>query len=129
MFLLDAALDQDQGITVKSMKAIVRKPTAKDFRAWFKANLHEYASDIANHGADAGYPYITYTSDTVTIFDKYGDEIWDWAVEDAENMGNENVGGMISHFARSDMLGSLDQFKNLMVWYACEKIAREISGD
>jgi hypothetical protein len=35
------------------------------FREWFKQNLAEdYGRDIANHGADAGYPHIT-TADTV----------------------------------------------------------------
>lgn len=104
----------------------MRTPTAKNFRAWFKRNLGESARDIARHGADQGYPYISYTSDTVTIFDKYGDEIWEMAVEDAEQMGAKNVAAMIAGFGRADMLGSLDQFKNLMVWYACEKVAREI---
>ncbi len=98
---------------------------AKDFRTWFKANLREYASDIAGHGADSGFPCITYTRDTVQIFDKFGDEIWDMAVEDAEGMGCKNVAEMIAGFGRADMLSGLDQFKNLMVWYACEKVARE----
>jgi hypothetical protein len=35
---------------------------AKSFQSWFKANLHEYTEDIASHGADAGYPKITYTA-------------------------------------------------------------------
>jgi hypothetical protein len=39
-------------------------------------------------------------------------------------MGNKNVAEMISGFGRSDMLCSLDQFKNLMVWFACEEAAR-----
>jgi len=99
--------------------------TETTFKAWFKANLDENARDIARHGADAGYPHITYTRDTVEIFDAFGDEIWDMAVEDAEEMGCKNVAEMISGFGRADMLSGLDQFKNLMVWYACEKIARE----
>lgn len=104
----------------------MRKPTAKNFRAWFKANLKDSALDIARNGADAGYGCITYTRDTVVIFDKYGPEIWDMAVEDAEEMGCKNVAEMIAGFGRSDMIdGGLDQFKNLMVWYACEKVARE----
>lgn len=107
-------------------KPIIR---AKDFRAWFKANLKDYARDIANHGADAGYPCISYTSDTVAIFDKFADEIWTMAVDDAEQLGSRNVADMIGGFGRADMLGSFDQFKNLMVWYACEKVAREIMDE
>jgi hypothetical protein len=96
------------------------------FKTWFNKNLKDSARDIANHGADAGYPHITYTSDCAKLFDKFGDEIWNMAVEDADDMGCKNVAEMISGFVRSDMLGDLNQFKNLMVWYACEKLAREL---
>jgi hypothetical protein len=109
----------------QSSRLIIR---AKDFRSWFKANLREYARDIANHGADAGYPCITYTSDTVTIFDRFGAEIWDMAVQEASDMGCKNACEMIASFGRSDMIDGLDQFKNLMVWYACETVAREIEA-
>lgn len=101
---------------------------SKTFRAWFNTNLKDRAMDIASHGADAGYPHITYTSDTVKLFDRFGDEIWDMAVQDAEDMGCKNVAEMIAGFGRADMLSGLDQFKNLMVWYACEKLAREMEG-
>ena len=102
---------------------------SRSFQNWFKANLHEYAADIASHGADAGYPKITYTAHTVKIFDKFADEIWDMAVEDAEAMGYKNVAAMIAEFGRSDMLSSIDSFKNLMVWYACEKFAQQLTND
>jgi hypothetical protein len=101
----------------------------ESFQNWFKANLHEYAEDIASHGADAGYPYITYTAHTVKIFDKFADEIWEMAVEDAEEMGYKNVAAMIAEFGRSDMLYSINCFKNLMVWYACEKLAHQLTND
>ena len=97
---------------------------AKTFEAWVLANLKDELSDIAGHGADAGWPGITYTTDCVRLFDRYGDEIWEMAAQDADDMGHKNVAEMIAGFNRSDMLGSLDQFKNLMVWYAVEAIAR-----
>jgi len=101
-----------------------------DFRGWFRRKLKDSAGDIARHGADAGYPHITYTSDTVKIFDRFGAEIWTMAVEDAESMGCKNVAEMIAGFGRADMLADFDQFKNLMVWYACEKVAHEMEdGD
>jgi hypothetical protein len=84
---------------------------AKCFEDWFKANLYEYARDIALHGADAGYPKIIYTVDTVKIFDKFASEIWEMAVEDAEDMGYKNVAAMITDFNRSDMLCGISCFK------------------
>ena len=112
---------------IKVLRVFTMIIRSKSFQNWFKANLKEHAQDIASHGADAGYPYITYTAHTVKIFDKFADEIWDLAVEDAEAMGYKNVAAMIAEFGRSDMLSSIDSFKNLMVWYACEKFAQQLT--
>lgn len=105
----------------------MRKPSAKSFNAWFDRNLGEYARDIANHGADAGYPHITYTSDCCVVFDAYADEIWERAVSAAEDQG-VNACEMIASFGRSDMVSDWDTFRNLMLWFACEERAREL-GD
>jgi hypothetical protein len=99
---------------------------AKDFRAWFNANLRGYANDIASHGADGGFPCITYTCDAVCIFDRFEDEIWEMAVQDAGELGFKNACDMIASFTRADMIEQIDSFKNLMVWYACERTAREL---
>jgi hypothetical protein len=64
---------------------------ATSFRSWFNANLEEHAGDIARHGAACGFPGISYTSDTVCIFDRFADEIWDMAVADAEELGHANA--------------------------------------
>jgi hypothetical protein len=104
---------------VKSME------TAKTFRIWFQNNLKDYAEDIAAHGADSGFPYITYPSDTAQLFDKYGAEIWQMAVEEADGLGYKNVTAMITYFSRSDMVDDLYRFQTLMVWFACETIANE----
>lgn len=98
---------------------------AKNFRAWFNANLRDCARDIAIHGADCGFPGITYTSDTVKLFDRFGEEIWNMAVENADEFGCKNVSEFIAGFRRADMLSDLNTFKNLMVWFACEALARE----
>jgi hypothetical protein len=60
------------------------------------------------------------------IFDRFEDEIWDMAVERAESLGCKNVADMIAAFRRADILNNIGTFKNLMVWFACETIAREI---
>lgn len=96
-----------------------------NLKTWFKENLADYAEDIASHGADSGFPYMTYTVECAELFDKFDGEIWDMAVEDAESMGCKNVAEMIAGFGRADMMGSIDQFKNLMWWYACESLSRQ----
>lgn len=105
----------------------MRKPTAKSFNAWFDRNLGEYARDIARHGADAGYPFITYTSDCCVIFDAYADEIWERAVTMAEDLG-QNVCEMLAGFGRSDMANDWNKFRNLLVWFACEERAQELEN-
>ncbi|HEV2548442.1 MAG TPA: hypothetical protein VGU20_13970 [Stellaceae bacterium] len=97
------------------------------FREWFRNHLADSARDIAEHGADSGFPHITYTSDTVKLFDQFGDEIWEMLVNDASDCGDKNVCQFIAGFRRDDMMESLDQFKNLLVWYACEKVASELA--
>jgi hypothetical protein len=99
----------------------------KEFKEWFEENLSNYAEDIAEYGADYGFPNITYTHDCIKLWEKYGTSIWEYAVEQAEQLGHKNVVEMISQFNRADMMQSLDKFYNLMIWYACEEIAREIT--
>lgn len=94
------------------------------FNDWFKDNLADYAEDIANHGADAGYPHITYYSDTTPLYDQFEEEIFDALSEDAHDMGYDNIDAMTSQFGRSDMLDDPIQRKCLMVWYMCERAAR-----
>jgi hypothetical protein len=98
---------------------------AKTFRKWFDANLKESASDIANHGANCGWPGITYYTDTVKLYNKFTEELWDLIEEDRESFGSKNILSFIASWNGADNVGSDDQFKNLVVWYACEKLARE----
>ncbi len=100
--------------------------TTNTFRHWLVNNLADSLEDIVNHGADAGYGCITYTRDCVELFDTYGDEIWSLAVEQAEELGYKSVLAMIADFRRVDMASSLDEFKNLMVWFAAEEYARQL---
>jgi hypothetical protein len=108
----------------------VAKPRHKTFRKWLLATLSkDELADLARHGADAGWQGLTYTRDTVELFDAYGDEIWDMAYEVAEQYGTKNVLEFIAGFQRADMASSLDGFKNLMVWFAAETIAQEVAGE
>lgn len=103
-----------------------KKIKEKTFRDFLKRHLADNLHDIANHGADAGYPWLTYTADTVELFDRYGDEIWKLACNMAEEIGYKNVAELIATFKRADMLDTLDTTKNLMVWFAAEEYARQL---
>lgn len=95
--------------------------TSQTFSDWFKDNLNDYAEDISNHGADAGFPCITYTSDCVALYNRFESDIWDMLREDADDMGLKSPVHLIAMFQRIDMASTPEGFKNLLVWYACER--------
>lgn len=99
------------------------------FRRWFVRHLKERARDIAEQGADSGFAYITYTADTVKLYKRFEDDIYDMLNEDADEMGYESPEELIATFRRKDMLTTAAMRKNLLVWYACEKVARELHPD
>ncbi len=46
------------------------------FQAWLLATLDpEQIEDLASHGADAGFPCLTYTADCVELFERFEQEI------------------------------------------------------
>jgi hypothetical protein len=105
------------------MEAIMH--TALTFSEWFDENLSEYAEGLARQGADAGFPHITYTSDCVKLYDQFEEEIYAMLNEDCDSMGYDCPEALISTFGRKDMLHDPDTRKMLLVWYACERMARE----
>lgn len=78
---------------------------------------------IANNSADAGWPAISYYNDTCEFYNANKEAIWDYATEQAEELGNANVFEMIAGFRRADV-GSCNQFENLMTWYIAEEVSR-----
>lgn len=102
---------------------------AKSFRAWMQNHFGtSELSDIATHGADAGWAGLTYYSDTCKLYNRFQSEIWEMLLEDAESMG-QNVFEMMAGFGGAKDVGSCQQFENLMTWYAAERVARELSGN
>ena len=95
------------------------------FKAWFAEHLGVIAQDIAQHGADCGFQYITYVRDCVNLYDKFEKDIWAMLWEDSDMLGYKNPMLFVATFKRSDLLENPDSFKNLLVWYACERLAQE----
>jgi len=65
-------------------------------------------------------------SETTQLYRKYKDEIWEMLSDDAEKWG-ESVLKMIAHFPSAKGVNNADQFERLLVWYAAEKIAYELT--
>lgn len=102
--------------------------------------------DVANHGADGGFPGFTYYADTVGFFKRYRREIASLAEEMADDLG-ENVSEMVAGFnclggrerrsALTEYLPSVNRclyggrvadddtdVANAMAWFALEEVAR-----
>ena len=101
-----------------------------NFRAWLLNTLDaEQIEDLAGHGADAGWPGMTYTSDCVELFERFHEEIREALNEDAEAFGFDCPEAFIATFSRSDMLWSEDGRKNLLAWFMAERTAHEITEE
>ena len=101
-----------------------------NFRAWLTETLDaDQIEDLAGHGADAGWPGLTYTSDCVELFERFQDEIREALNEDAEAYGYETPEALEATFSRSDMLWTEDGRKNLLAWYMAERTAHEITDE
>ncbi len=99
------------------------------FKNWFKEHLGDHVHDIVKHGADCGWAHITCYQECVELYTQFESEIWEMLVEDSESFGHKTPLEFIATFNRSDMADNPDGFKNLLVWFACERVARELEDE
>lgn len=102
---------------------------AKTLKQWVKSNLSDYIYDIYTHGCDAGFPGITYYRDTMKLYNKFSDEIWELACNEADEMGASNVYEFLAGFNPDYMPTDFTTHANQMVWFAVETYARELQHD
>lgn len=103
---------------------------AKTFKNWMLANFSKQElNDLANHGANAGWHGLTYYSDTVKLFEKFKDEIFESLVQDTEDFGYSNIYELLATFNKNYMPYDYAQFANQLTWYMAEKIARDQTND
>ncbi len=88
----------------------------------------DYRVDLALHGAEGGFPGITYYRDTSRFYNRHKVEIWGLAAEQAEELGYKNVFEFLGSFSGAAQVESVEIFENLLVWYAAEEICRRLVG-
>jgi hypothetical protein len=110
------------------------------FRAWLLDALEaDQIRELTQYGAAAGFPGLTYYADTVALYERFTDEIWDALTDDAGNFGQasalvyaatlnraEHVESALVYAATlngAEHVESDHQFKNLLVWYMAERTA------
>jgi hypothetical protein len=69
---------------------------------------------------------LIYYTDTIKFHDKFENEIWEMLYNEYQDFGYKNIPEYIASFNGSKDIGSIDQFKNLLAWYAVENVARQI---
>jgi hypothetical protein len=83
--------------------------------------------DAGEHGADTGWAGFTYTKDTCEFYDKNEGLIWELLEEQADSMGSKNIMEFIGGFRQADQIQNLDNFKNLLAWFALEEAGRYLA--
>lgn len=103
------------------------KAGLKSFKEWMATNFEHYQlADIVNHGIEGGFPGLTYYSETIELYKQFEEEIWDMLEEDAESEGKSAL-ELIASFGGAKNVCSGAQFENLLVWYAAERVAHELT--
>jgi len=96
---------------------------SRTFKQWMDANLKDYYKDIVGHGCIAGFPGLTYYTDTAKLYEKFKDDIFSMLDDDAENQG-VTIPELIASFNGAKDVFDSGTLENLLVWYAAEEIAR-----
>ena len=84
-------------------------------------------SDIAKYGCSGGVSGITTYAETCAFYDKHKTEIWDLLYDMSEDQ-NFSIPFLISDFNGARQVTCEDSFKNLLVWWAVEHVARDIEN-
>ena len=99
-------------------------------KEWVIENYErESIEDIVKHGCISGCAsgLVTY-DETIKFHDEHEEEIWGMLYEDAEGQGL-TIMGLIGQFNGQKDVGSMSQFKNLLAWYAVERVCFDIVNE
>lgn len=98
------------------------------FKKWMKRKFtRTQMKEMVTYGVNNGFPYLTYYNDTTALYKKYHQDIWEMLNDDAESMGHQHPLEMMATFGGAANAVNRHTFENLMVWYAAEKVARELT--
>lgn len=86
---------------------------------------HETLVDITKYGCGGGIGGFIYYTETTAFHDEFEDQIWELLYEDSEDQGITIIELIAALNGQKDV-GSMAQFKNLLCWYAVERVAYEM---
>lgn len=119
-------------INAQLIRAVIRQIGGFD-------NFKQYARDVANHGADAGFSGFIYYTDTNAFFKRNKSAILECAKNLASDIG-EDVFTMIAGFnclktdpvtvseaIHNPRTNDPENVRNALAWFALEEVARSYS--
>jgi hypothetical protein len=91
-----------------------------DYETWLK--------DLSQHGCVSGMcSGLIYYNETGKFHDEFENEIWKLVDEAKDSMGSKNILEFIGGLNGAENVGSMDQLKNLLAWFAFEEVARTLA--
>jgi hypothetical protein len=121
-----------------NVPASITKDVIKSLGGW--ESFKDYAPDVANHGADAGFPGFIYYSDTLAFTNRHMTAILAYAKEQANELDCSGAYSMIASFGvfRGDDVTADDVIEalhddehdlhtgvlNVLAWYMLEEVCR-----
>ena len=100
-------------------------------KEWVTNNLDEgQVAEVVLHGCSGGVVgELIYYADSCAFYEKYKEEIWQRLWDSWSDFGGDSVLHFIATFNGADDVGSDDQFRNLLAWWSCEDVCREVLAD
>lgn len=99
---------------------------SKTFKQWLKANFNQWElRDMATYGCVNGFHHLIYYQDTLALYNKFEDEIWERLADEAEESGY-TILQYLDSFRDSQSMVDAVTFKNQLVWWMAESLAHEI---
>ena len=98
---------------------------------WVINNLEEgQIADVVLEGCQSGIvSELIYYADSEAFYEKFKEEIWQRLSDLADDMGEPSILHLIVTFNGSKEVGSELQLRNLLAWWACEDVCREVIAE
>ena len=100
-------------------------------KEWILNNLDEgQVAEVVLHGCSGGVvSELIYYADSCAFYEKYKEEIWQRLWDSWSDFGGDSVLHFIATFNGAADVGSDEQFSNLLAWWACEDVCREVIAE
>lgn len=103
---------------IKEIQAAIDSGYPGTLKEWMRQTFDDdELHDMVEHGMDAGWPQLTYYSDTSNIYRLYEEDVWELVGEEWQSI-----------LAPHDVY-TASQFECYMVWAACAELAWQLTNE